>query len=74
MEEFKLELTQENVNAAFDSVNLIKDLDTKPSLTEDETKRRQMNVEHLKIMMKKPEFVTLLTAAQKRKINKLIKI
>ena len=72
MEEFKLELTQKNVDAAFDSVNLIKDLDTKSSLTEDETKRREMNVEHLRIMMAKPEFVTLLTVAQKTEINNLI--
>lgn len=72
MEEFKLELTQKNVDAAFDSVNLIKDLDIKSSLTEDETKRREMNVEHLKVMMGKPEFVALLTTSQKTEINNLI--
>lgn len=73
MEEFKLELTQKNVDAAFDSVNLINTLDSKESLTEEETSRREANVEHLKIMMGKKEFVALLTPAQKTQINNLIK-
>lgn len=73
MEEFKLELTQKNVDAAFDSVNLISTLDSKESLTEEETSRREANVEHLKIMMGKEEFVALLTPAQKTQINNLIK-
>lgn len=73
MEEFKLELTQKNVDAAFDSVNLINTLDSKESLTEEETSRREANVEHLKIMMGKEEFVALLTSAQKTQINNLIK-
>lgn len=73
MEEFRLELTQKNVDAAFDSVNLINILDSKESLTEEETSRREANVEHLKIMMGKEEFVALLTLAQKTQINNLIK-
>lgn len=73
MEEFTLELTQKNVDAAFDSVNLVKALDLKESLTEDEQVRRSANVEHLRIMMNKSEFVNLLTNTQKTEINKLIK-
>lgn len=73
MEEFKLELTQKNVEAAYDSVNLINALNEKNSLTEEETKRKEANLEHLRIMMSKPEFVALLTKAQKTEINNLIK-
>jgi hypothetical protein len=73
MEEFKSEFTQKNVDAAFDSVNLINALNEKESLTEEETSRREANVEHLRIMMTKPEFVVLLTKAQKTEINNLIK-
>lgn len=73
MEEFKLELTQKNVDAAFDSVNLIKALDTKESLTKEEQERREANVEHLKIMMAKPEFTNLLNKTQKTAIDSIIK-
>lgn len=72
MEEFKLELTQKNVDAAFDSVNLIKALDAKESLTEEETARREANIEHLKIMMGKEEFIKLLSKSQKVEIEGLI--
>lgn len=72
MEEFKLELTQKNVDAAFDSVNLIKALDAKESLTEEETARREVNIEHLKIMMSKEEFVELLNKPQKVEIEEII--
>lgn len=73
MEEFTLELTQKNVEAAYDSVNLINALGVKETLTEEETKRKEANLEHLKIMMAKPEFVVLLNKAQKTEINNLIK-
>ena len=73
MEEFRLELTQKNVEAAYDSVNLINALGVKETLTEEETKRKEANLEHLRIMMAKPEFVSLLTTTQKTEINNLIK-
>ena len=44
MEEFKLELTQKNVDVAFDSVNLINALNEKESLTEDEQTRKNVNI------------------------------
>ena len=72
MEEFTLELTQKNVEAAYDSVNLVNALDVKETLTEEETKRKEANLEHLRIMMAKPEFVALLTTTQKTEINSLI--
>ena len=73
MEEFRLELTQKNVEAAYDSVNLVNELNSKETLTEEETRRKEANIQHLKIMMAKPEFVTLLTKAQKTEIETLIK-
>lgn len=73
MEELRLELTQKNVEAAYDSVNLVNELNSKETLTEEETRRKEANLEHLRIMMAKPEFVSLLTATQKTEINSLIK-
>lgn len=73
METPNFEYTQKNVEAAYDSVNLINALNEKNSLTEDEQVRKEANLEHLRIMMAKPEFVVLLTKAQKTEINNLIK-
>ena len=73
METPNFEYTQKNVDAAFDSVNLINALNEKNSLTEDEQARKDANIEHLRIMMTKPEFVALLTTTQKTEINNLIK-
>jgi len=54
-------------SASLDSVNLINDLLTKPSLTEEEQERIARNVEHLEIMVAKDfwttEDLTPLTAA-----------
>jgi len=54
-------------SASLDSVNLINDLLTKPSLTEEEQERIARNVEHLEIMVSKDfwttEDLTPLTAA-----------
>ena len=73
METLNFEYTQKNVEAAYDSVNLVNELNSKETLTEEETKRKEANLEHLRIMMAKPEFVSLLTKAQKTEINNLIK-
>lgn len=72
MAELTLELTQRNVNAAFDSVNLINKLNSKETLTEEEQARKDVNIEHLRIMMNKPEFIALLTSTQKTEIEALI--
>jgi len=54
-------------SASLDSVNLINNLLTKPSLTEEEQERIARNVEHLEIMVSKDfwttEDLTPLTAA-----------
>ena len=50
--------TARHYSAAMDSVNLINDLLTKPSLTEEEQDRLNRNVEHLKIMVAKDFWTT----------------
>jgi hypothetical protein len=53
----KIEITTEqiaiNYASALDSVNLIKELKAKETLTEDEEKTIQRNLEHLEIMLAK---------------------
>lgn len=53
----EIEITTEqiakNYVSALDSVNLIKELRAKETLTEDEEKTIQRNVEHLEIMLAK---------------------
>jgi len=68
-----IELTEEqiqsSISAAFDSVNLINELKTKTSLTEDEQSRLERNKEHLVIMLGKDWFEAGLTEQQKTDIN-----
>jgi chemotaxis regulatin CheY-phosphate phosphatase CheZ len=58
----KIEITTEqiaiNYVSALDSVNLIKELRAKETLTEDEEKTIQRNVEHLEIMLAKDYWTT----------------
>lgn len=58
----EIEITTEqiakNYAAALDSVNLIKELRAKKTLTEDEEKTIQRNVEHLEIMLAKDYWTT----------------
>ena len=53
----KIEITTEqiakNYAAALDSVNLVNELKEKETLTEDEEKSIQRNLEHLEIMLAK---------------------
>jgi hypothetical protein len=64
----ELELTAEqvakSVSAAYDSVNLLNELKTKETLTEEETATVKRNEEHIRIMMGKEWFVAGLTDAQ----------
>jgi chemotaxis regulatin CheY-phosphate phosphatase CheZ len=58
----KIEITTEeiakNYAAALDSVNLVNELKAKQTLTEDEEKTIQRNVEHLEIMLAKDYWTT----------------
>jgi hypothetical protein len=64
----ELELTNEqkikSVLAAYDSVNLINELKSKETLTEDEILTLNRNEEHIKIMLTKDWFVDTLTPNQ----------
>ena len=51
--EITTEQIAKNYAAALDSVNLIKELRAKETLTEDEEKTIQRNLEHLEIMLAK---------------------
>jgi hypothetical protein len=53
-----------SVSAAYDSVNLINELKTKETLTEDETAALARNEEHIRIMMGFEWFVAGLTDLQ----------
>jgi hypothetical protein len=61
--------TQRSISAAFDSVNLINELKTNLSLTEEEQSRLDRNKEHLIIMLGKDWFDAGLTEQQKNDIN-----
>ena len=68
-----LSMTEEqilmSINAAFDSVNLINQLSSLVSLTEEEQNRLDRNKEHLSIMLGKDWFSTGLTEQQKTDID-----
>ena len=61
--------TQKSISAAFDSVNLINDLQQKQSLTQEEQDRVDRNKEHLNIMLNKDWFEQALTQQQKQQIQ-----
>ena len=71
-QEMTTEQIEKSISAAFDSVNLITELQAKETNTEEETATISRNVEHLKIMMAKDWFLCGLTTTQKTKINLLI--
>jgi hypothetical protein len=53
-----------SVSAAYDSVNLINELNTKETLTEEDKATLDRNVEHIRIMIGKEWFVAGLTDKQ----------
>jgi hypothetical protein len=68
-EEQTPEQVQRSISAAFDSVNLINQLNAQPSLTEEEQDRVNRNVEHLRIMLAKEWFSEGLTEQQRIDID-----
>ena len=62
--EYTPEQVVKSVSAAYDSVNLINELNTKETLTEEDTATLDRNVEHIRIMMGKEWFVAGLTPLQ----------
>lgn len=72
MENLTQEQISESVNAAFDSVNLVNELNAKTDKTQDDLDTISRNVEHLVIMMGKEWFTAALTAEQTTAINAII--
>jgi hypothetical protein len=64
--------TTQSINAAFDSVNLINQLNALEALNEVQTDRKQRNISHLQLMMSKDWFVEALTEEQTTQINAVI--
>jgi hypothetical protein len=72
MEELTQEQIEQSISAAFDSVNLIEELNLLETLTEEETDRKTRNIQHLEIMMEKEWFSSNLTSEQTSQINAVI--
>ena len=65
MENLTQEEIQNSVNAAYDSVNLINELNLIEELSKEEKDTLDRNKEHLKIMLAKEWFFNALTEEQK---------
>jgi len=67
------ELTQEQISrsilAAYDSVNLINELNSKEVLTNGDIDLKSRNIEHLKIMLGKDLFYSALSDTQIVELN-----
>ena len=61
MEELTQEEARVSVNAAFDSVNLINEINVLVEKSQEDLDTLDRNVEHLEIMMAKDWFVSELT-------------
>ncbi len=72
MEELTQEQIEKSISAAFDSVNLIEELNLLETLTEEETDRKTRNIQHLETMMEKEWFSSNLTSEQTSQINAVI--
>ena len=62
--EYTPEQVAKSVSAAYDSVNLINELNIKETLTEEDKATLDRNVEHIRIMIGKEWFVAGLTDKQ----------
>lgn len=72
MEELTQEQVQSSISAAYDSVNLINELQAKEVITEEELDSLNRNKEHISIMLGKDWFVAGLTSAQKTELESII--
>ena len=72
MEEVTQEQARASVNAAFDSVNLINEINALVEKTQEDLDTLDRNVRHLEIMMEKDWFVAELTPEEKEQIEAVI--
>jgi hypothetical protein len=71
MENLTQEEIQNSVNAAYDSVNLINELNLIEELSIEEKDTLDRNKEHLKIMLAKEWFYNALTEDQKIELSNI---
>ena len=72
MEELTQEQITKSINAAFDSVNLINELNELESLNIEETNTLDRNIAHLQIMLNKTWFANALTTQQLSDIESVL--
>jgi valyl-tRNA synthetase len=72
MEEITQEQARKSVNAAFDSVNLINEINALVEKSQEDLDTLDRNVQHLEIMMAKDWFVAELTPEEKEQIEAAI--
>jgi hypothetical protein len=73
MEELTKEQIEKSVLASYDSVNLINELNSKETKTEEDLDSIDRNKEHIKIMLGKDWFVEALTTEQKAELETISK-
>ena len=66
------EQASKSVSAAYDSVNLINELKSKESLSDEENNMLDRNIKHIEIMLGKEWFSKALTKAQKNELESII--
>jgi len=71
MENLTQEEIQNSVNAAYDSVNLINELNLLEELSIEEKDTLDRNKEHIKIMLAKEWFFNALTEEQKVELSSI---
>jgi len=73
MEELTQEQIVRSISAAYDSVNLINQLNSKEVLTDNDIDSKNRNVEHIKIMLGKDWFINGLDEFQKQELESIVK-
>jgi hypothetical protein len=71
MENLTQEEIQNSVNAAYDSVNLINELNLIEELSDEQKDTLSRNKEHIKIMLEKEWFYDALTEEQKVELSNI---
>jgi hypothetical protein len=71
MENLTQEQIQNSVNAAYDSVNLINELNLIEELSDEQKDTLSRNKEHIKIMLEKEWFYNALTEEQKVELSSI---
>ena len=71
MENLTQEQIQNSVNAAYDSVNLINELNLIEELSDEQKDALSRNKEHIKIMLEKEWFYDALTEEQKVELSNI---